>query len=346
MPASSGAAAGTASASSRAVGRAGVASTTASASISSATRVGPDHETPAAVGAGRELADRGAGAHRRARTWVATASGSRPTPPTIPAKTGYVGRGGPSAAAAASHQRRCTVEQRDHLRHGGAGGQLAGVAGVDATEQRLDQPVDDLLAEPLLDQPPTLTSSSSTWVAAAAAGVHGGACQPGRGEHAAGGELRSSVGTPIRGAASARSAPRVHRPRSDRGRVHDVVAQPDRAGKVDRLGAAVQHRLGADVDEHPADLGPSAACRRAGSIPRAPSRRGAGARRRSRCTGRQPAIPPPTTTTRRRSVCGASQAQVGKGWVARSNRAPMGCVTASRRPRRATPSDAGPAGRG
>ena len=41
----------------------------------------------------------------------------------------------------------------DLLRHGGTRGELAGVAGVHAAEEGLHQPVDDLLAEAVLDQP-------------------------------------------------------------------------------------------------------------------------------------------------------------------------------------------------
>ena len=42
--------------------------------------------------------------------------------------------------------------RRHQLRHGRPRGQLPGVAGVDAAEQRLDQPVDDLVPEPARDQ--------------------------------------------------------------------------------------------------------------------------------------------------------------------------------------------------
>ena len=50
---------------------------------------------------------------------------------------------------------------------------------------------------------------------------------------------------------SGRSSPRVHTRERVVGRVHDL--QAERPGQVDALGAPVQHRLRADVDDHPAD---------------------------------------------------------------------------------------------
>ena len=50
------------------------------------------------------------------------------------------------------HQGAVLVEQRHELGYGGPGRDLAGVAGVHPAEQWLHQPVDDLLAQPLLDQ--------------------------------------------------------------------------------------------------------------------------------------------------------------------------------------------------
>ena len=70
-----------------------------------------------------------------------------------PANTGYVGGRPAGRGGGGPHHRPVPVEQRDHLGHGGPRRDLAGVAGVDAAEQRLDEPVDDLAAEALLDQP-------------------------------------------------------------------------------------------------------------------------------------------------------------------------------------------------
>ena len=70
-------------------------------------------------------------------------------PPGMPAKTGssLVGR---SATASRSDPPR--GQQRDQLGGGRAGGQQPRVPGVHAAEQRLDQAVDDLVAEPRCHQ--------------------------------------------------------------------------------------------------------------------------------------------------------------------------------------------------
>ena len=87
----------------------------------------------------------------------------------------------------------------------------------------------------------------------------------------------------------------------DGGRVHQVVAEPDLAGQLDRLGPPVEHRLGADVDDDATDLGgaQAAADPRRAPPARRPRRRAAPAR--SRCAAASPETPPPTTTTR--GVC-------------------------------------------
>ena len=64
-----------------------------------------------------------------------------------------------------------------------------------------------------------------------------------------------SNGTPMRLRGSRRRAPRDQSPRGGGGRVHDV--DPELRGERHPLGAAGQHRLGADVDGDPGDLGPA-----------------------------------------------------------------------------------------
>ena len=151
--ASSSAAAGATSLSSRARGPAGVARTTASACDHLRVPGRADDEAPATPGPAGEVADRGAGADRRAATRATSSVGQPTHSAPRPAKTGAaVESGGGVAAAAACVSERSCVEQRHELGHGGPGGDLAGVAGVHPAEQRLHQPVDDLLAEPLLDE--------------------------------------------------------------------------------------------------------------------------------------------------------------------------------------------------
>ena len=82
-----------------------------------------------------------------------TAAGSCPMPADQPREDRDVGRPAAVACGGRPHHRAVPVEQRHDLRHRGAGGDLAGVAGVHPAEQRLHEPVDDLAAEPLLDQP-------------------------------------------------------------------------------------------------------------------------------------------------------------------------------------------------
>ncbi len=87
----------------------------------------------------------------RAPLAATTAAGSRPTPPRMPAKTGAESSGlasrlPPPASGSGP------LEQRDQLGYGGPSGDLAGVPGVDASEEWLDEPVDDLLAEAFLHE--------------------------------------------------------------------------------------------------------------------------------------------------------------------------------------------------
>ena len=122
------------------------------------------------------------------------------------------------------------------------------MAGVDPTEQGLDEPVDDLVTEPGGHQ-----VADGDVVGDPGVGLVGGAGQPFRAEHSAGGEL-------VEVERHTHQRPR-HRPepatrpdaRRGTGRVHDLGA--DLAGEVDALGPAGEHRLRPDVDGEPGDLG-------------------------------------------------------------------------------------------
>ncbi len=251
MRASSSAASGTTSASSRAVARAGVASTTASACSTSASRVEPTtrFQPPSA-------------ARARSRT-VAPVRTSRPaeaaTAPRQPADAadeagehGHVG-GLLQRVGGRPHQRAVPVEQRDDLRHRGAGGDLAGVAGVDAAEQRLDEPVDDLAAEPLLDQPADADVLAVERVAGSPR-----PSRPGPGPRRTARRCRRARGRrPARPSACAASAAAARATRGSRSWWPGARCGPPAGGpgQVDGLGPAVEHRLGADVDGDAADLG-------------------------------------------------------------------------------------------
>ena len=128
----------------------------------SASRVGPTTSVQPPPAAGASSRTVGAGAHRRAPDGVGDGAGQPADAADEPGEDRARRRAG---AAAAGGRRRAAatgprVEQRHELGHGGAGGDLAGVAGVDAAEQRLDQPVDDLAAEPRRDQRADATSSA------------------------------------------------------------------------------------------------------------------------------------------------------------------------------------------
>ena len=84
----------------------------------------------------RPRAPRAAGPRRR---------GCRRTPGRVGTRRCHCGGG-------SARQRAVAIEQGDQLGYGGAGGDLAGVPGVHPAQQRLDQPVDHLVTEPLLDQ--------------------------------------------------------------------------------------------------------------------------------------------------------------------------------------------------
>ena len=196
------------------------------------------------------------------------------------------------------------------------------MTGVDAAEQRLDEPVHDLLAEPLLDQP----ADADVLVVDAGRrerGLHGDSGQPGRGEHAGGGELLGLGRHAHEGRRHrAHPAPRPQA-RGDGGGVHEPVAEPDLAGQGDRLGAAVQHRLGTDVHDDPADLG---ALQLAADLRRRLEHRHVDVRSAAsyRSPGRQPgdAAADHDDTWAPGAGLWGHRSQVGKDSPARWNRAP------------------------
>ena len=124
------------------MGAAGVASTTSSASTSSAAVVGP---TTSAKPVGVRRSSR-TGASVRTSSPARRAAGNRPMPPSIPAKTGAPPAG--PRVRAASPTSDGDAAPAGELRDGGPRGEQPRVAGVHAAQQRLDQPVDDLVAEP------------------------------------------------------------------------------------------------------------------------------------------------------------------------------------------------------
>ena len=226
---------------------------------------------------------------RRVRTSTrsASASASRPTPPGIPANTGT------------SDDRQLGVEQAsqrsaavDQLRHGGPRREQVGVAGVDATEQRLDQPVDDLVAEPARDQ----VADRDVLVERYAGLLVSGPGQPGLREHAL--EPRSSSrssGTPISERGSGRSSPRVHT-------CAEVVAGWTTSRPSSRARSTPSGRR-LSIDSAPTStVTPPTSARR--SLPptsgAALQHQHLDARPRARSYAAvSPAIPPPTTTTLR-----------------------------------------------
>ena len=241
-PASSPAATGATSASSRAVGAAGVASTTAAASTSSGCAAEPmvSANRRPSPGPSTTRSSRTVAPVRTANVPPATrASASPAMPPGRPAKTGSVGRAGPSRRAAAPRSSSAT-----QLGHGGARGQLAGVAGVHPAEQGLHEPVDDLVAEPRRDQVTDGDVALDPGGGQVALGAH--PSQAGVGQQPGRRELVQVERDPHQRAGQGAERAAGPDPRGRGRRVLD--RQPERTGEGHPLGAAVEHRLGADVD--------------------------------------------------------------------------------------------------
>ena len=126
------------------------------------------------------------------------------------------------------------------------------MAGVDAAEQRLHEPVDDLLAESLLDE------VADADVAVAEVGrrqhrVHRRTREALRRDHPVEPtQVERDAHQRARHRDEAAAGPEVRR---DGRRVHDVVLETDLTCKGDSLGSPVEHRLCTDVDDDAADLG-------------------------------------------------------------------------------------------
>ena len=173
----------------------------------------------------------------------ASASTSRAIPPATPGEHRDVG---PREAVGLGED-RAALGQRDQLRGGGPGRDLPRPAGVHPAEQRLDQPVGHLVAEPrghqVADRHVALDRQ------------HPLRRGPGPAPRAVSTPLSASwsrsSGAPIRLRGSGRSAPRVQT--REEASVGCTISRAQRAGQLDALGSTVQHRLRADVDDHPAD---------------------------------------------------------------------------------------------
>ena len=163
---------------------------------------------------------------------------------------------------------RAAGRQRDDLRHGRGRRERSGVAGVHAAEQRLDQPVDDLVAEPRADaarRPRRRRRPAGSAVSCAARS------RPSAEQHARGArpvEVERDAHAACAG--SGRSAPRVHSRRRGRRRVHDLGRRGRRLGERRPPRAPGEHRLGAHVDRRRRPtVGQRGACRRRRASPRA-----------------------------------------------------------------------------
>ena len=290
---------------SRAATGAGTAITTASAAHGQLPVVGPV-TTSQPCGARRtsrtvtpvSISDAGL-----AQPLGAGSSGSRPTPPRIPAKTGPrirldrppdLERGGEHRALVLNglEQPRCAGPHRD----------VDGPVGVHAEQQRRDQSIDDVRAEATAD-----VLADRDVVTGRRRGpdmVEGQLRERQRTEHPAARE-RTQVGRDAHDEA-ARHLEQVtvdEQTRRDERGVDEVVAEAEVADEPDRLGSGREHRLGALVDRQPLELGHPQLPTHLGSLDSSTvTRRSCRARHRNHAAA-SPEMPPPTTTTcGRRSV--------------------------------------------
>lgn len=150
-------------------------------------------------------------------------------------------------------ERAAVAHRRIELRDRGAQRDLIGVAGVDAAEQRLHQPVHHLVAEPGGD-----VGADRDVVADLGTGQYVVERQPGeagRGEQSGGGERPEVAGDAHHMAPGhlPQLPPGPHGGAEDGGRFQ-LVGQAHLAGQADRFGAAGQQRLGAEVHRDTGDL--------------------------------------------------------------------------------------------
>ncbi len=131
---------------------AGVATITASASSSVASGTGPQSSANPVP---RRRIERTVTPVRTSKLpLAASASGSRASPPGSDTNTGPgTAIGGVADAWAARHQRgRTAAQRRGQRRQGRRQRQGVGAPGIDTTEQRFDQPIEDLVTEPVANK--------------------------------------------------------------------------------------------------------------------------------------------------------------------------------------------------
>jgi hypothetical protein len=229
----------------------------------------------------------------RAPDRAASAAGSRPRPPGSEANSGpSVGGVADRASRAASSRLRCRPAAATSCGSVARSDSRSGRPGVDAAEQRLDQPVDHLAAEAPGDQLPHGHVVGDR--PARQQQVQRHAVQAASGQQPAAGE-RGQVGRQPEQRPGGQRPERAAAP--DEGRAggggDELVLQAAVAGQRDAVRHPGQHRVGALVDGQPADLahGHLAADPRGALEHRhpgpAPARLAAAA---------SPATPPPTTT--------------------------------------------------
>ena len=170
------------------------------------------------------------------------------------------GDGGGIAAAAA--RQRAVLAQQATTWGAGGGGQLVGVAGVHPAEQRLDEPVDDLVAEPRPSSSATDTSSGAERAAPSRAVRARARRRRARRSRRA---RRGRAGRPS-GCAAAAGARRGSRAGSTR-RPGGSTSRPSSRGQADRLGTACSIDSAPTSTRHPADLAePQLAADRGGAL--------------------------------------------------------------------------------
>ena len=226
-------------------GAGGVARTTASAATSSGARVSPTVSRKPAPW-------RSSGAHGGAGPRLEAAGRrQRLDEPVHPAVDPGEHRPVDLRQRGGLLQQRSADGHRHDLRGGGPRGERPRPAGVHASQQRLHQPVDDLVAEPGRDQRADRQVTVERCRGESRLLAH--PREPVLRQDPGGGQA-VEVGRHAEDRARQRSQRTAGPdPRGSRGRVHD--GQPQLARQVDALGPAGQHRLGPDVDAHSRDVG-------------------------------------------------------------------------------------------
>ena len=215
---------------------------------------------------------------RTAKEPSASASASPAIPPASPANTGFSATGGPTGSAAAASSSEPRATSGEQLRHGGPGRERARPAGVHPAEQRLDEPVDDLVAEPGGHQVADGDVAVDLGGRERRLGPDPG--QPLVGQHAGGRELvQVERHAHQRARQRAQRAAGPHPRRRGRG-VHDRRARARRPGRRPRAAGAASPRRRRRRGRRPPP--PGAACRRASPSPRAGRRRARRRRGRAR----------------------------------------------------------------